>query len=62
MSFPSGNVLVDENVDPNTLYLVGIRYNKVTIGIGESPRFNDEIDWESTGRSSFVMRQIGVGA
>ena len=60
MSFPFGNVLVDENVDPNTLYLVGIRYKKVPIGIGEPPRFKEEIDWESTGRASFVMREIGV--
>ncbi len=59
MSFPFG-IVVDENADPNTLYLVGMRYKTVPVGVGDPHRTHEVVDWEATGRSSAVIRNIGV--
>ena len=60
MSFPFGNIIVDENADPHTLYFVGMRYKTVPVGTGEPPRFEDIIDWEATAKASAVIRNIGI--
>lgn len=59
MSFPFG-IVVDENADPNTLYLVGMRYKTVPIGVGEPPRTQYVVDWDATSRASAVITNIGV--
>jgi len=61
MSFPFGpfDVIEDVNTDPNTLYLVGMRYKTIPVGTGEPPRFEEVIDWDATAKASAVIREIG---
>ena len=61
MSFPWGNFIVDDNADPNALYLVGMRYKPIPVVTGEPPRFKEEIDWKATARASAVIYNVGEG-
>ena len=66
MEFRFGKFLVDDTVDPNTIYLIGMRYKPIPLAPGKS--INDlsieeqielGIDWESTGKASAVITNIG---
>lgn len=59
MSFPFGNIIVDENADPNAVYLFSPRYKMVPVGDGEPPRFREVIDWDATAKASAVIYNIG---
>lgn len=59
MRFPFGNVIVDDNSDPNTIYFFNPKYKQVPIGIGEPTRFREEIDWDATAKDSAVIYNIG---
>jgi hypothetical protein len=75
MSFPFGNmfgnfgnVISDENADPNTVYLIGMRYKPIVLAPGQTLNdipFDEQIergiDWDSTARASAVITNIGEG-
>jgi hypothetical protein len=65
MNFPFGNyygnIIVDENADPNTVYLFNPKYKTIPVGDGEPPRFKEEIDWDATAKASAVIYNIGEG-
>jgi uncharacterized protein (DUF3820 family) len=63
MSFPfgnyCGNMIVDDNADPNTVYLFNPKYKDVPVGTGEPLRMKEVIDWEATAKASAVVVNIG---
>ena len=74
MSFPFGNmfgtvgnIISDDNASPNTVYLIGMRYNPIILAPGQD--INDlsmeqiverGIDWNATARASAVITGIGL--
>ena len=61
MSFPFGNIIVDENADPNAVYLFSPRYKTVPVGVGDPHRTHEVIDWDATSRASAVIINTGEG-
>ena len=59
MSFPFGNIIENENANPNTVYLWNPKYKTIPIGSGEPPRFKEVIDWNATAKESAVIYNIG---
>jgi hypothetical protein len=59
MSFPFGTIIEDKNADHDKVYIVGMRYKTIPIGVGEPPQFKEEIDWKATARSSAVIMNVG---
>jgi hypothetical protein len=66
MSFPFGQFVVDENADPNTVYLVGLCMKPIVLApcqsitdISFKEQIERGIDWEATGRASAMITNIG---
>jgi hypothetical protein len=61
MSFPSGNyygnVIVEENADPNAVYLFSPRYKTVLVEGG----MKEVVVWDATAKASAVIYNIGEG-
>ena len=57
MSFPFGNIIVDENADPNAVYLFSPRYKTVLVEGG----MKEVVDWDATAKASAVIYNIGEG-
>jgi hypothetical protein len=56
MSFPFGNIIVDENADPNAVYLFSPRYKTVLVEGG----MKEVVDWDATAKASAVITGIGL--
>jgi len=57
MSFPFGNIIVDENADPTKVYLWNPRYKTVLVEGG----MKEVVDWDATAKASAVIYNIGEG-
>ena len=59
MSIPSyfGNVIVNENAEPNTVFLFSPKYKWVPVQGG----MREEIDWDATAKASAAIVNIGEG-
>jgi hypothetical protein len=59
MSFPFDHFVEDENVPPNTLYILNPRYKLVQSP--DDPRVLEErLDVEATAKASLVIKNLGV--
>jgi hypothetical protein len=57
MSFPFGQIIENENADPNTVYLWNPKYKTVLVEGG----MKEVVDWDATAKASAVIYNIGEG-
>jgi hypothetical protein len=65
MSFPFDHFVEDKNADPNTVYLIGVRYKPIVLAPGQSinslsleEQIKRGIDWDATAKASAMVTNI----